>query len=328
MIDAYLTGRLSPNDSARLMKNLEQDPALKEEFLLQKDLVHSLQAHRKQELKARLNKIEVGPGYSIPSAVGFKILTGVAVVALLGTGAYFAFTPEETETNSESITIPAERQEKELTENLPLIPEATPDDESISLENSNEAESISKEDETSEPSPAEDLDSSSSEKQESNPVDVENIAPVSSAAEEASTPTADVDVVKPDADVVKPEVISFFDDADGLDLSPEADAPEDHLSKIRSINNQNIEVTTRSDSRYTFHYMFFDNQLHIYGDFSKVPYEVLEVNTGMLTNYYLYHGGNYYELNPNQPKVSRLKELQNEDIIAELEITRKEKINK
>lgn len=323
MIDAYLTGRLSPEDSARLMESIEQDPALKGEFLLQKDLVHSLQAHRRQELKARLNKIEVGPAYTMPSAIGFKIIAGAAVVALLGTGAYFAFTPDQPEASPESISIPAEQpkateQEEVATETLPLNPESAPAEESIKP--APVAETESKEEQPTENSSLKsNTNTAAPEKPKAGPEEAKDTAPLPTLKEERAVA---------DAEVVKPEVISFFDDGDAVGLTPEADAPEDRLSKIRSFNTQNIEVTTRTDTRYSFHYMFFDNQLYIYGDFSKVPYEVLEVNTGSGTSYYLYHSGRYFELNPNQRKVSKLRELKNEKIITELEITRKEKLNK
>lgn len=311
MIDAYLTGKLSPEDSDRFLQSLDQDPTLKEEFLLQKDMVHSLQSFRKQQLKARLNNIEVGSGYSFTSASGFKFMVGTALLALLGTGAYFVYN---------QLNVPANERDMQPIElaqgsnvvledlSLPQKPSAilAPKEETFApAEHSGQPEPAEKATETTQPAP-------------------KNTVSTAEATQSEHTSKEQARAGNPE--IVKPEVITSFDEQDALRNTPKVEAPADNLAHIRSFDTKNIEVSTKEDKRYPFHYSFYENQLRIYGDFSQVPYEVLEVNSGISTNYYLYHDGKYYELNPKQKDISRLKELKNQKIIDELEVTRAEKL--
>jgi hypothetical protein len=349
LIDAYLTGNLSSEESSRLMQLLEQDPALKEEFDLQQDLVNSLREHRRMQLKARLDNIEVGTGYSMPSAATLKLIAGAALVGALSVGSWFAYNQlqestdhtaytEETRTEQpeakQAWNTEAHTAEPQHEESLPVNPESS--EESIS---SSSTETASSEPSLDQKSAKENPGYSIEDKRkEEQPATKNTASSAVSAAEQAhnSAHKSSETAAKAGQDkestslpeVVKPEVVSFFEEPDAVDSVPEANAPKDQLNEVHSFSTQNIEVTTRSDKQYPFHYMFHDNQLHIYGDFSQVPYEVLEVNSGNQTRYYLYHGGGYYELNPNQRKVTRLKELTNEKIIQELEITRTQKLNR
>ncbi len=319
MIDAYLTGRLSPEDSAHFMQSLEQDPALKEEFLIQKDLVASLQTFRKQQLKARLDTIEVGTGYSFTSAAGFKIVAGVAFLALVGTATYFAYSElnaVESQQEMKAINLAEEGKFSFEEKSFPKKPETTaPQTEEIFSQEAAEASNEAKETTSALPVKKKESIAAENAPEKSNPAITKPLVSEPKNSNEA----------KPE--VIKPDVLTYFDEKDALSSSPEVAAPADKLANIRSFDAKNIEVSTKTDERYPFHYSFYNNQLNIYGDFSQVPYEVLEVNSGFNTRYYLYHNKKYYELNPNQEKISRLKELKNEQIINELEITRAEKLN-
>ena len=322
MIDAYLTGNLNPEDSSRLMESLGQDPALKEEFLLQKDLVHSLQNKRRAELKNRLNQIEVGTGYTVPSALGLKFIAGAALVALLGTGTYFAL--NQTDEVAENAPVITQTEEKAVPQST--ITETVNETETEQIKESEASPVAQPEEKVSEATAEEKSSAGQTLKAEekSKPAVEKPKAPV--REQKAAKPAADALAAPASAEVVKPEVITFFDEQDPAGKAPVAETPEDKLKNSRKFNTQNIEVSTKTDRRYPFHYRFFDNQLSIYGDFSKVPYEVLEVNTGSQASYFLYHNGVYYELNPEQRTITRLKELTNERLIKELEVTRNEKL--
>lgn len=330
LIDAHLTGQLSPEESTQLMQLLEQDPSLKEEFNLQRDMVNAIREQRRMQLKSRLDNIELGTGsgYTLPSAGALKMVAGAALLVLLGGGSWFAYQQLQPAHDAEQLeTISSIEPDQEslsptvTTTELTKItqqPSATqPEEESVAPEedtNEKDAPYIA------ETSPA-DKPAASEEFHQPNRTDnkpAEGSQPVDAAQKDESI------ITRPE--IVKPEVLTFFDEPDAVDSVPEANTPKDKLNEAHSFSTQNIEVTTKTDKQYPFHYMFHDNQLHIYGDFSQVPYEVLEVNTGTYTLYYLYHGGNYYELNPNQRKITRLKELKNEKIMQELEITRTQKL--
>lgn len=328
LIDAYLSGHLSPQESDQLMQLLEKDPSLKEEFNLQQDMVNAIRNHRKMQLKSRLDNIEVGTGagYSLPSAAALKMVAGAALLALLGGGSWFAYqqlhTTEESAQQelNHSVDLQDERSASragDLTESIPAPAVRQPQEEQATTDAPAKA-----------PEGYAMATESGREPQASETAPSVTKAERLPAAEIKPTETASEEVAIHQPEIIKPEVVTFFDEPDALDSVPEANAPKDKLNETHNFSTQNIEVTTKTDKQYPFHYMFHDNQLHIYGDFSQVPYEVLEVNTGTFTHYYLYHGGNYYELNPNQRKITRLKELKNEKIMQELEITRTQKINR
>ena len=316
MIDDYLTGKLSPEESGRFMEHLEQDPALKEEFLMQKDMVHSLQNHRRAELKNRLNQIEVGTGYSVPSALTLKFIAGTALVAVLGIGTYFALDFSEAEPAKVPVELSIQEPASKPATEIPATKEIETPPAAIEQEKEN-IPSKAEVAKAASNKPAEENESPKAIQPKTSPKENKEVKPASETANSAAN-----------AEVVKPEVITFFEEQDPTGGVPLVEAPEDKLKNARKFDSQNIEVSTKTDRRYPFHYMFFENQLNIYGDFSKVPYEVLEVNTETHATYFLYHNGNYYELNPNQRKITRLKELTNERLIQELEVTRIEKLKR
>ncbi|WP_017730825.1 anti-sigma factor family protein [Nafulsella turpanensis] len=323
MIDAYLTGQLSPEDSARLMQSLEQDPALKEEFLLQQSTVKALQEHRRKALKARLDAIEVGSGYSFTSSAGFKMVAGTALVALLGTAAYFGFTewkdaaPVEQAINISEGEKPATPSVPE--EEIPAKPEPQKADELMATEELTTAKA------DTENTPSANTPSAFT----TTTTEPTAVTSINKEVEKGITEPAPATApAAANAEVIKPDIVTDFEEKDITAHTPEVEVPEDQLTKVHSFDKSTISVSTKSGTRYNFHYRFFDNQLQIFGDFSKVPYEVLEVNTGLSTSYFLYHKERYYELKPNQEKVTRLQELIDKKTIKELEITRTEKLNK
>src|SRR4051812_15209527 len=83
MIEAYLRNELSPVEKAAFEKRIAQDPLLKNELELQKDIITTLQDHRKAELKHRLNQIDVSDGSNLSS---YLRLFGLIGIPLLGFG--------------------------------------------------------------------------------------------------------------------------------------------------------------------------------------------------------------------------------------------------
>lgn len=87
-LDSFLKDELSAQDHQIFQEILETDPLLKNEVFLQKDIYDALCKTRKDELKARLNKINVEPTasfYALPRTALFgtlaiaSIMTGLLV---------------------------------------------------------------------------------------------------------------------------------------------------------------------------------------------------------------------------------------------------------
>lgn len=90
IIDAYLRNDLSAGQKVDFEELLRQDPLLYNEFALQQDIVSNLQNHRKSQLKARLNQVDVSSPAQLGSVGTAAIwLAGASLVCLLG---WFAYT--------------------------------------------------------------------------------------------------------------------------------------------------------------------------------------------------------------------------------------------
>jgi hypothetical protein len=133
LIEAYLRGELSGPDKAAFETQLSQDPLFQSEIELQGDIVNSLKAYRKSQLKARLNSIDVTSSTLI-SVGALKLITSLVVTAFLGfTGYYFYnHTPVENQSPrmETSITVNPEKTEgvqktdkKEITPSVAVVEE-------------------------------------------------------------------------------------------------------------------------------------------------------------------------------------------------------------
>ncbi len=86
-IEAYLRDQLTEGEKAEFEQLLQQDPLLYNEFKLQQEVVTSIQAYRKSQLKQRLQNIDVneiangGTGFS---AITGYIIGGAAALGLAG----------------------------------------------------------------------------------------------------------------------------------------------------------------------------------------------------------------------------------------------------
>jgi hypothetical protein len=92
LIDDYLTNRLGEQERVSFEQRLGSDPALKADVELQKHIVAGVKHARAAELKAMLNNVPVGGGFSSGPMAG-KIAAGVVAVGIVATSLYFYLTP-------------------------------------------------------------------------------------------------------------------------------------------------------------------------------------------------------------------------------------------
>ncbi len=86
-IEAYLRNELSESERAEFEQLLQKDPLLQNELTLQQDIVASICTYRKNELKQRLNRIDVrdtGRGNLGAFTTGGLIVGGLAIVGMAG----------------------------------------------------------------------------------------------------------------------------------------------------------------------------------------------------------------------------------------------------
>src|SRR5258706_4733435 len=92
LIDDYLTNRLGEQERVSFEQRLGSDPALKADVDLQKHIVAGVKKTRAAELKAMLNNVPVGGGFSSGPMAG-KIAAGVVAVGVAATSLYFFLSP-------------------------------------------------------------------------------------------------------------------------------------------------------------------------------------------------------------------------------------------
>jgi hypothetical protein len=84
-LESYIRNELPETEKLELEEQLRQDPLLQNELTLQRDIISSLSDYRRNELKQRLNKIDVGSKNSPGDfTVGGAILGGIAIVGVAG----------------------------------------------------------------------------------------------------------------------------------------------------------------------------------------------------------------------------------------------------
>ena len=76
-------------------------------------------------------------------------------------------------------------------------------------------------------------------------------------------------------------------------------------------------VTMAPDKKYTFHYQFTDNKLHLYGPFDKNLYEILEIN-GDSHAVFLFYKENYYLLDEAQHAITPLTAIRDGQLLKKL----------
>lgn len=276
----YLDNEMSKTEKLDFESRMENDPQLKEEFNFQNDLVKAIKSHRKLELKARLSNIEVPT--PILQAVGLKLAAIATATIIVGAGIYYYSQQDTHSTDFNTVDI----TKKQLTlqeENVePVIPD-------VKIE-------IIAPTKTDENKTARNKKKADAE----NKVTVKKQKPIQ--------PT-----------VVKPKLNDDFDEAvEENTYSEETDA--NLTNGIKEDTKSKMEVETVKTRRHKFHYKFYNNRLYLLGDFSKSPYEIIELNSNSGKKYFLFYQENYYQLKTDQQKPTKLNKVENDSIIKELNI--------
>jgi hypothetical protein len=280
-IEAYLTGKLSAADKMTLEQGMNNDPLLKGEVDLQRDIIESLKNSRKLQLKNRLNNINVtATATGVSSAV--KIAASLITVGMIGAGIYYlsVFPSKDKEEESVSVIV---------NENIP----------SPAVQNSNN--------DTNNAPVVADIDKNS------NQVVVKNNTPVSNSQNVSAIKNNNQVVVANPAlpnEGIPTESENFNSNNESI--------PADKISQSSNVGKaQNVETTIVDTNKKDFSYKYSDNKLFLYGDFKDTPYNLFEIVSPKSKQLYLRFEGNYYELKANH-KVSKLKEVKDPSVLEQL----------
>lgn len=284
-IDAYLSGKMDASEITAFENGLTQDPLLKQELDLQKDIVESLKGRRKAELMARLDSIDVsGLGAGAANTTAWKIAASVFIGAGILTAGYL-FTqekPQEKITNKEisqkSTTKATEETNQNSISTAPLIVTEDPQ------------------------VPTEIVQQEKYTKQ---------------------TAKKSIPIIETHTDNVDPNPLPIADNDFHPDAN--VSMPNGNISQENPNINSEIDVAVEAKSENKFHYKYYNNKLYLYCDFSSKPYDLLELNTKKNKELYLFFDNQYYELKSGQLEATALKPIKNSTIISQLELIRRKK---
>lgn len=88
----------------------------------------------------------------------------------------------------------------------------------------------------------------------------------------------------------------------------EGKTPNGKIEQVGAINISSLTVDVEK-SLDKFHYKYFSDKLILVGDFSKGPYELIELNKNQEKNLYLYYDGAFYELHYGTESMDHLVKI-------------------
>lgn len=164
---------------------------------------------------------------------------------------------------------------------------------------------------------------SDNEQIESSPEDEEVIAvlPEEKESENDLVENIDSELVESDEEIAEstPELQSpEMPNTDFDDPSVSTNEEVQKLDRGKKRLTSKVDVEINVHKKYNFHYQYYNNKLHLYGDFSSSPYELLELNSDKGKDLYLFFDGKYYALE-NTTEVTKLSQLRNKIIIRGLD---------
>jgi hypothetical protein len=294
-IDSFLRGDLSEAEQTAFNKAVAADPKLQQEVSIQKDIIDSVKQYRHQQLKDRLNAIDVKPvGFAFYSSPYFKLAASIGAVALI-IGAFSLFTNNETK------------------ENATVVESSTTGTESI-VQSNETISSIASANTNSETA------NSKVEPATSSPVTTGNKNTVAATSNTANTKATNN---TPSKAQKAPENTSYKDaseetiDADDMGINDNFDMPSmNHGGNASSISSPQIKVSIVKENNLG--YRFFNNQLFLHGNFSNSTYELFELNNKPSKQLFLYFENNYYELIQGKTKVTALNPITDKAVLLQL----------
>jgi hypothetical protein len=295
-IESYLANKMSASDKALFENELAKDPLLSNEISLQKDIVESLKAFRKAELKNRLNNIEVTIGSSY---TGIKVAASVILASLLSFGTYSYFTHNQPKGNNE-------------------LSEQVVSNNNNSIKNNNSSSIVIEPKENIIP--------------ENNKIKVSEKDKVSGINKRANKKiTNTVTIAKTEEELTLPtnfnshEVKDKFEDSEKFQTENEIQMPKGEVGQSthqNNINDLHIEV---KNVRKQFHYQYYNNKLFLYGDFDSNPYEIFELNSRKDKELYLFYNNEFYGLKQSQTRITPLQMIKDQEKLNALNALRNKK---
>lgn len=280
-IDDFLQGKLDANELKEFQKQFNSDEKLRKEVEFQKMIKDGLIEVRKLELKNRLNNIAIESNFNW---LNVGIAASIAFVGLLSYGIY----------------------SKQASESKPVIVETK------SIEIKKEADpTLSKEKDSK-------VNQTTFNAEIEKDITVKSTKRYKKAVIEVSKPEPNIELEEEtlsvnDVNAPVPHDISVHH----VDKHDHGVSPNGKIEQVGAVNISSLKVNTEKN-KDKFHYKYFDDKLVLAGDFSKGPYELIELNKNQEKKLYLYYDGSFYELHYGKSNFENLVEINQTRLIKEL----------
>jgi hypothetical protein len=284
-IEAYFNKELSPAEEQQLFDALESNADLKREFEFQNDIIEGIKEYRKAELIARLNEVKL---ISHTQYLAVKVITSIAVVSIVGLGAYFFYYTNNLNSklvNGETVT-PTE----EFLDSVDQSPPEQP------------AEGQDQPEEFQDPTP--------------------QVADTPTTKQPAQVIKENSNKVQ-SPEVEMPDVVESFN-SDFADTNSEEDLSIPANTATAGLNlRTELDVELKMKRKYNFHYQLVEKKLVLYGNFEEEPFEILEIikeDGGV--DLFLYYKEHFYGIVAGSDKIQPLKEIIDPQLVERLESLR------
>lgn len=279
-IDDFLKGKLDGKELKEFEQQLNSNSDLKQEVEFQSIVREGLMQARQLELKQRMNNIVIEPAFQWTAG---KVAAGIAMIGLIGLGTYGFLKSED---------------------NQPIVKK---------LENAkNKKELVLAK-------PIKEVENKKLEKEQiivisSNPI-------VKKANKRAVQQSIDVQLTEEEEahhhiDVHTPNMPLDFG-VHHVDKNAHASTPNGKIEQVGAVSLSTIIPVVEND-KDKFHYKYYADKLVLVGDFSKGPYELIELNKNTEKKLYLHYADNFYELHYGTESLDDLVKINQTRLIKEL----------
>lgn len=307
--EQFLRGELSGGELHAFENQMASNPDIHQYVDLQKQIHQGISHYRHTQLKARLDAIQVSPGWFGSGILGEGILkiAGATIAATIIGGAVFFAWPDNQESDASinllDVTVESSIQIADF-EILDMpIPQVAGVNELPSQGN------------------ADLLAEHSDNKPKESSVQISKATDTNPKTENVVSDTKVNFVPK----VNVPSLTDVSDDKEFI--SQEISIPEVSDNDIvDEADKKPIDIKTFNRASDEIRYKYFDGKLFLYGDFKKEPYEILEINSKSARQIYLYYTDKYYHVEVTD-EVKTLRPILGDKLINELKIIRNNKLN-
>ena len=280
--DRYLKNKLSDKERAAFEEKAAQDPLLRNEVRLQKEICTALGETRKAALKSRLNQVPVShTGWAYLQGTKLAMILGSALVITAGLYHYTSRPGQESQPALDITSTEPATTHKTPAAVPPLTAPARSDEQAAVKKSASAAVASKKSDKT-----------------------------IRQAEKNTRTESLPA-ITRPDL------VTGFAEDSQTVHyqdfVSPGNSTPNQSTSA-----QVHPDVENRQHHLYNFHYQFLDNKLYLYGDFGQTPYEIIALNLAEGRHLFLKYDTRFYTIGTQQTEVVPLQVIEDSVLVNAL----------